>query len=108
MPALSTFERFDIESVGPVIKDEHGMLESSAQVNNLIANEISSGTPADRIVLGGLSQGGTLTLLPGLTSETKLAGLIVLSGRLVMREKIKAVRATLLVYLVVELYEKGI
>lgn len=67
------------------------MLESSRQLNELLTAEIEGGIDASRIVLGGFSQGGAMTLLTGLTSERKLAGLAVLSGFLPLQHKFKAV-----------------
>jgi predicted esterase len=67
------------------------MLESSRQLNELITAEVDAGIDASRIVLGGFSQGGAMSLLTGLTSERKLAGLAVLSGFLPLRHKFKAV-----------------
>jgi phospholipase/carboxylesterase len=40
-------------------------------------------TPADRVVLGGFSQGGMMTYEVGLRYPQKLAGLVVLSGLLI-------------------------
>jgi lysophospholipase I len=89
------FTRYDVRSFAAgAPDDEEGMLESSDKIKALIAEEIASGMPPDRIVLGGFSQGGAMTLLTGMTTEMKLAGLIVMSGRLPIREKIKAVRAS--------------
>ncbi|KAG2185296.1 hypothetical protein INT44_002086 [Umbelopsis vinacea] len=42
-------------------------------VNQLIRSEVDSGTPSNRIVLGGFSQGSAMSLLTGLTSEYKMA-----------------------------------
>jgi len=82
---------FDIKSFGfKAEEDEKGMLESSRQLNELITAEIDGGLDANRIVLGGFSQGGAMSLLTGLTSERKLAGLAVLSGFLPLRHKFKA------------------
>lgn len=68
------------------------MLESVTSINQLIANEIEeSGIPPSRIVLGGFSQGGSMSLLSGLTTEKKLAGVVVLSGWLPLRAKFKEV-----------------
>ena len=61
-------------------------------MNKLIEQEIKDGVPPNRIVVGGFSQGATMTLVVGLTTKHKLAGLTVLSGRLPIREKIKEVR----------------
>lgn len=46
------------------------------------------GVPANRIVLGGFSQGCVLALLTGLTAEYKFAGLVALSGYMPMHTKI--------------------
>ncbi len=70
------------------------MLNSSALINRIITDEVASGTPPSRILLGGFSQGATMTLLVGLTGEHKLAGLAVLSGWLPLKARFKAVRHT--------------
>lgn len=67
------------------------MLETASALNALITSEVESGIPASRIVLGGFSQGGAMSLLTGLTSERRLAGISVLSGWLPLREKFKSV-----------------
>lgn len=67
------------------------MLRSVHGINQIITAEVDAGTPADRIVLGGFSQGGAMTLFTGLTNERRLAGLVVLSGWLHSRNKAKAV-----------------
>lgn len=72
-------------------EDESGLLESAAYLNSLISDEISSGIKSSRIILGGFSQGGTMSLLTGITSATKLGAIVILSGRLVMRSKIESV-----------------
>lgn len=48
-------------------------------MNGLIQAEIDAGIPANRIVLGGFSQGGAIALLAGLTAKVKLAGVVGLS-----------------------------
>lgn len=86
------FFRFDIYSFGfDTEEDEKGMLESARLINQVITSEIDSGIDANRIVLGGFSQGGTMSLMTGLTSERKLAGLAVLSCWLPLRNKFKSV-----------------
>ena len=93
------YSRFDIKSFDfNAEEDEKGMLESSRQLNELISAEIDAGLDASRIVLGGFSQGGAMTLLTGLTSERKLAGLAVLSGFLPLHHKFKAVCLLLLLF----------
>ncbi|KAF7332510.1 Acyl-protein thioesterase 1 [Mycena kentingensis (nom. inval.)] len=82
---------FDILSFGFDSKeDRDGMFKTMYSLNQLISAEVDAGIPASRIVLGGFSQGGAMTLLTGLTGERKLAGLAVLSGWLPLRDTFKA------------------
>ena len=84
--------RFDIYSFGfDGTEDEKGMLESSRLINQLISAEVELGINSNRIVLGGFSQGGAMSLLAGLTSERKLAGLAILSSWLPLQKKFKNV-----------------
>lgn len=90
--ATQSLSRFDIYSFGfNTEEDEKGMLESARKINELITEEVEAGIEPSRIILGGFSQGGTMSLLTGLTGERKLGGLIVLSGWLPLRNKFKAV-----------------
>ncbi|KAF7302126.1 Phospholipase/carboxylesterase [Mycena indigotica] len=82
---------FDILSFGFDSKeDREGMLKTVYSLNQLISAEVDAGIPANRIVLGGFSQGAAMTLLTGLTGERKLAGLAVLSGWLPLRANFKS------------------
>ncbi|KAJ7246574.1 Phospholipase/carboxylesterase [Mycena haematopus] len=82
---------FDIFSFGFTGRqDEMGMLKTVHSLNQLITAEVDAGIPANRIVLGGFSQGAAMTILTGLTTERKLAGLAVLSGWLPLHEKFKS------------------
>ncbi|KAJ6626953.1 Phospholipase/carboxylesterase [Mycena sp. CBHHK59/15] len=79
---------FDLFSFNPPSEDdESGMLESFASLDQLIANEIKSGIDPSRIVIGGFSQGATMSLLTGMISSKQLGGVVVLSGRLPLRDK---------------------
>lgn len=40
----------------------------------IIQGEVTAGVPADKIVLGGFSQGGAMTIYTALRSPVKLAG----------------------------------
>lgn len=71
-------------------EDEKGMLGTVGLIQGLIQAEVDAGLDPSRIVLGGFSQGAAMTLLTGLTTPTKLAGLVVLSGRLPLKDKIKS------------------
>ena len=88
-----TCGRFDITSFDfdRASEDESGMLKTVRQLNELITAEIDAGIPANRIVLGGFSQGAAMSLLAGLTSERKLGGIVVMSGWLPLRNKFRAV-----------------
>ncbi|KDQ64133.1 hypothetical protein JAAARDRAFT_27753 [Jaapia argillacea MUCL 33604] len=82
---------FDILSFGfDSPDDEQGMLQSVHSLNSLISSEIDNGIEASNIVLGGFSQGGAMSLLTGLTTERKLAGLVIMSGWLPLKNKFKS------------------
>ena len=57
--------------------------------HSLIAEEIKNGIPSERIVLGGFSQGGAMSLLAGITNPTKLGGVFGLSCYLLLANKLK-------------------
>jgi phospholipase/carboxylesterase len=63
-------------------EDDAGLRESFAAVHALIDREIARGVPAQKIVLGGFSQGCAITLGAGLRYGQRLAGLVGLSGYL--------------------------
>ncbi|KII95275.1 hypothetical protein PLICRDRAFT_97562 [Plicaturopsis crispa FD-325 SS-3] len=82
---------FDIISFGfDSEEDSKGMLETVHSLNQLITAEVDSGIEPGNIVLGGFSQGATMSLLTGLSSERKLGGIVVLSGWLPLRDRFKA------------------
>ncbi|KAL2114778.1 hypothetical protein VUR80DRAFT_88 [Thermomyces stellatus] len=70
-------------------EDERGILESRAYFHQLIQEEIDAGIPANRIVLGGFSQGGAMSILSGLTASVKIAGIVGLSSWLLLGPKFK-------------------
>ena len=74
-------------------EDEAGLRRSQAQVERLIAREVERGTPRNRIVLAGFSQGGAITLQAGLRQAEPLAGLIALSCYLPLAPLFEAERA---------------
>ncbi|GBE80112.1 Phospholipase/carboxylesterase [Sparassis latifolia] len=82
---------FDIYDFGfQSTEDETRILHTVHSLNQIITAEVDAGIPANRIVLGGFSQGGAVTIFTGLTSERKLAGLAVLSGWTPLANKLKA------------------
>lgn len=71
------------------------MLRSVAYTETLIDDVVAKGIPANRIVLGGFSQGHAIALLTGLVSGRyagKLAGLVCLSGYLPIPDRIVSLR----------------
>jgi len=69
--------------------DEAGILRSRTVFSKLIKDEIDAGIPSNRIVLGGFSQGGAMSIFTGTTTPYKLAGVFGLSCYLVLGDKIK-------------------
>lgn len=83
---------YDIADFGELAnrsEDEAGILRSQKVFHTLIADEIKNGIPTERIVLGGFSQGGAMSLMAGLTAPTKLGGVFGLSCYLLLREKLQ-------------------
>lgn len=92
MPAWFDLKDFSFESA----EDEEGMLRSVRILEDIVRQEVESGIESSRIVLGGFSQGGTMSILTGLTCAFQLGGVAVLGGRLVLRERVKAVGDTII------------
>ncbi|KAK1240163.1 hypothetical protein MKX08_007605 [Trichoderma sp. CBMAI-0020] len=90
---------FDVKSLGAASKmtldershdtDEAGILESRAYLYSLIQGEVALGISTDRVVLGGFSQGGAMSLFSGITAPFKLAGIIGMSCWLPLSHKLK-------------------
>jgi predicted esterase len=70
-------------------QDETGILKSRDYFHGLIKQEIDAGIPSDRVVIGGFSQGGAMSLFTGITCPTKLGGIFGLSCYLLLHNKIK-------------------
>ena len=60
-------------------EDIRGTESRIVQINDVIRREIRNGVSPDRIVLGGLSQGGILSLHVGMRFRPPLAGIFALS-----------------------------
>lgn len=71
-------------------QDEVGILKSQTYFHELIKKEMDSGIPSDRIVLGGFSQGGAMSIFSGLTCRHKLGGIFGLSCYLLIHSKIQS------------------
>src|SRR6201996_2954331 len=82
---------YDITSLSEIKRseDEAGIANSRKYFHDLISEEIQNGIPADRIIFGGFSQGGAMSLHGGLTYSQKLAGIFGLSCYMLLPEKFK-------------------
>lgn len=96
---------YDILTLDPssFIHDVEGIRASKKIVENIIAKEIEMGVPVERILLGGFSQGGAISLFTGLTTSYKIAGILALSTYLpapevVVLEKVDAPPAILMIH----------
>uniref|UniRef100_A0A2K6BTY2 Acyl-protein thioesterase 1 n=1 Tax=Macaca nemestrina TaxID=9545 RepID=A0A2K6BTY2_MACNE len=77
---------FDIIGLSPDSQeDESGIKQAAENIKALIDQEVKNGIPSDRIILGGFSQGGTLSLYTALTMQQKLAGVTALNCWLPLR-----------------------
>lgn len=63
------------------------MLASVSSLKDLIKQEIDSGIDPSRIVVGGFSQGGAISLLTGLSHTPSLGGIVGLSTWLPLRSR---------------------
>ncbi|EOD52397.1 acyl-protein thioesterase 1 [Neofusicoccum parvum] len=83
---------YDITSLSDInqrSEDEAGIKRSMEYFHGLVKEEMNKGIPSERIVLGGFSQGGAMSLLSGVTSPEKLGGIFGLSCYLLLQNKIR-------------------
>jgi phospholipase/carboxylesterase len=73
-------------------QDTAGVRASAAEVAALISRENQRGIPTNRIVLGGFSQGGAISLFAGPRYPEKLAGIMGLSCYLLLEDLLPAER----------------
>lgn len=71
-------------------EDATGIQASARAIEALIAQQIESGIPAQRIVLAGFSQGAAMALHTALRYAQPLAGVIALSGYLPLAATLEA------------------
>lgn len=71
-------------------QDETGIRRSQVYFHSLIKSEIEdSKIPSNRIVLGGFSQGGAMSIFSGITCPTQLGGIFGMSCYLLLRNKLQ-------------------
>ncbi|XP_058475382.1 acyl-protein thioesterase 2 [Solea solea] len=71
---------FDLMGLTPESpEDESGIKKAAENIKAIIEHEAKNGIPPHRIILGGFSQGGALSLYTALTCQHQLAGVVALS-----------------------------
>jgi phospholipase/carboxylesterase len=90
MPAWYDILSFDDP---PLREDEGHVREVARDIHELIERERERGVPCSSIVVAGFSQGAAMALHVGLRSEQTLAGILVLSGYLVVPNDFDAERS---------------
>jgi len=81
----SWFDLKGLDPSGP--EDEDGIKKAADNIRKMILDEVNTGIPHNRIVLGGFSQGGALSLFAGLTCSSPLAGVVALSSWLPLHKQ---------------------
>jgi phospholipase/carboxylesterase len=82
---------YDIKALTPErMEDAEGIRESQTVVQQYIERETAAGIPAARILIAGFSQGGVIALQTGLRYSQRLAGILVLSAGLSLRDTLPA------------------
>jgi phospholipase/carboxylesterase len=90
MPAWYDILTFDDP---PLREQESDVRHAEGELRALIDREHERGVPSDRIVLAGFSQGGAMALHMGLRTPEPLAGVLVLSGYLLVPQKLDVERS---------------
>jgi len=70
--------------------NEDDILTTVSWINQMIDEEINDGTPPEKILLAGFSQGGVIALHTGLRYPKKLAGIMALSTYIPFKENVFA------------------
>ncbi|KAK6224280.1 phospholipase carboxylesterase [Colletotrichum tabaci] len=84
---------FDIKRLDGTVEalreseDEPGIRASSEYFQSLVQAEVDAGIPAERIILGGFSQGGAMAIFSGLTGPHRIGGIVGLSCWLLLSNK---------------------
>ena len=85
MPAWYDIKQQDLG----VEHDKQGVHDSALAINMLIEQELMRGIPASRIILAGFSQGAAMSIYVGLRQEKALAGIMALSGYLLLEDEME-------------------
>jgi len=78
----------------PIREDEKGIVEGARQLSELLAYEIAKVGGADKVLLGGFSQGGAMSIHIGLSYPSALAGVISCSGYVLLQGQYPALMSS--------------
>ena len=88
MPSWFDLAEIPIAPGGP--HDEASFSDAVRSIHRMLDAEVARGTPSEKIVVGGFSQGGALALRSVLHYPKKLGGCVVLSGWAPGEQELKA------------------
>ena len=83
MPAWYDIVGFELQDR----EDEAGIVDSQAQIQAVIAEQIQAGFTEEQVFLAGFSQGGAMALHTALNTPARFGGVIALSAYLPMATK---------------------
>jgi lysophospholipase-2 len=84
MSVPAWFDILGLDASSP--EDRNGIISCCAHLESIIQSELGRGVSADRIVLGGFSQGGAAALSVALRTSYRIAGCAALSAWLPLRD----------------------
>lgn len=79
---------YDVRGFDKRSEDQQQIRSSARWIMELVARENERGVKANRVVLAGFSQGGAMALFTGLRYPEPLAGIMCLSGYLLLHENL--------------------
>ena len=88
MPSWFDLAEIPIAPGGP--HDEASFSDAVRSIHRMLDAEVARGTPSEKIIVGGFSQGGALALRSVLHYPKKLGGCVVLSGWAPGEQELKA------------------
>ncbi|HET6583329.1 MAG TPA: alpha/beta fold hydrolase [Nannocystaceae bacterium] len=91
MPGWYDIRSFSFDDAG---REDATQIEATARrISALVQAERDRGIPADRIVIGGFSQGAAMAMHVGVRHPDRLAGVLALSGYLVLGDRLAKERS---------------
>ena len=88
MKMRSWYDIHSLDRANPINtrEDRVGILKSRDALEALLTSEAELVGGADRVMIGGFSQGAAMSLITGLSTSHHIAGIIALSGYLLLRD----------------------